>query len=249
MCELVNADTHTKTAVALQKIKSELNPYGRGVSFEARYLTKKERFRGSSPVNQDYYLKDSHIWKALSLYELRPNEQHLQILLLQLEFLIKYDWERSKSEVKSETKWFALSIVFSLVGIACFVLAEWSHMSLVGHAEINKLLNLSICGLGVIIIPYLSFSYNLPRWIFVADSVLWIILAGWLAISYYVSGNNLCYLLSLTFFGAGLILSLEVTTTGRAMQRKRYTQYLSGYWDAYEESQQSRTDPSPLDET
>lgn len=178
MCELVNADTNTKSAVALQKIKSELNPYGSGVAFEERYLTKKERFCNSSPVNQDYYLRDSHIWKALSLYEHRPSEQHLQILLFQLELLIKYDWERSKSEVKSETKWFALSIVFSLVGIACFVLAEWTHMSLVGHAEINKLLNLSICGLGVIIIPYLSFSHNLPRWIFVADIILWIILGG-----------------------------------------------------------------------
>lgn len=81
-----NASESNKEKESLQEIltqlKTRLNSYGNG---------------------KDDYLKDSHIWKSISIIEANENndsniEYEKSKLIDYLSLLLKYDWERSKSE-------------------------------------------------------------------------------------------------------------------------------------------------------
>ena len=70
-----------KKESAIIKLKSEINPYGKGMEFKNTKL---------------YYMKEGHIWDLLDGGE----EVDFDRLAFYIELLLKFDWERSKSEVK-----------------------------------------------------------------------------------------------------------------------------------------------------
>ena len=70
-----------KKESAIIKLKSEINPYG-----------KNMEFKNTKP----YYMKEGHIWDLLDGEE----EVDFDRLAFYIELLLKFDWERSKSEVR-----------------------------------------------------------------------------------------------------------------------------------------------------
>lgn len=71
----------TKKESAIIKLKSEINPYG-----------KDMELKNTKP----YYMKEGHIWDLLD----GGKEVDFERLAFYIELLLKFDWERSKSEVK-----------------------------------------------------------------------------------------------------------------------------------------------------
>lgn len=76
---LIDLTDDEKRTVAITKLKSQINPYGKNMDI-----------KNSKP----YYMKDGHIWDILDKHEIDYDR-----LSLYIELLLKYDWERSKSEV------------------------------------------------------------------------------------------------------------------------------------------------------
>lgn len=72
---------NSKKKSAIIKLKSEINPYG-----------KNMKLKDIKP----YYMKEGHIWDLLDSAE----EVDFDRLAFYIELLLKFDWERSKSEVK-----------------------------------------------------------------------------------------------------------------------------------------------------
>ena len=68
---------------AVSRLKSQINPYG--FDMNVKYI-------------HEYYMKDGHIWDLLSDFDY--SEEKSQKLSQYLELLLKYDWERSKNEVR-----------------------------------------------------------------------------------------------------------------------------------------------------
>lgn len=70
-----------KKESAIIKLKSEINPYGKDME---------------SKNTKSYYMKEGHIWDLLD----GGKEVDFDRLAFYIELLLKFDWERSKSEVK-----------------------------------------------------------------------------------------------------------------------------------------------------
>ena len=68
---------------AVSRLKSQINPYG---------------YCRNIKYTNEYYMKDGHIWKLLNSFTY--NEEDCEKLSRYLELLLKYDWERSKNEIK-----------------------------------------------------------------------------------------------------------------------------------------------------
>ena len=66
----------------LIKLKSQINPYGKDIEI-----------KNTKP----YFMKDGHIWDEL---EKSDQERDYDRLSFFVELLLKYDWERSKQEIK-----------------------------------------------------------------------------------------------------------------------------------------------------
>lgn len=66
---------------AINRLETQLNPYGRNIEEN----------------NYEFYMNDGHIWKSLDNFDY--SSKNIKILTKYLELLLKYDWERSKSEV------------------------------------------------------------------------------------------------------------------------------------------------------
>ncbi|ORO77258.1 hypothetical protein B7708_05245 [Streptococcus oralis subsp. dentisani] len=68
---------------ALSRLETQLNPYG-------RYISKEDRY--------NFYMNDGHIWELIDNFDY--SNRSVKILTKYLEILLKYDWERSKREIK-----------------------------------------------------------------------------------------------------------------------------------------------------
>ena len=68
---------------AIKRLETQLNPYGRYISIEDRY---------------NFYMNDGHIWELVDNFDY--SNQSVKLLTKYLEILLKYDWERSKREIK-----------------------------------------------------------------------------------------------------------------------------------------------------
>lgn len=79
----LNSKFKYKREQAVIRLKAQINPYG--------YHTKIK-------YNSDYYMNDGHIWDLLESFNY--SNQECEKLSRYLELLLKYDWERSKNEVK-----------------------------------------------------------------------------------------------------------------------------------------------------
>lgn len=91
----------------LIKLKSQINPYGKDIEI-----------KNTKP----YFMKDGHIWDEL---EKSDQERDYDRLSFFVELLLKYDWERSKQEIKFKPSKFLdwsiyLLILFSIL-YSCYI--------------------------------------------------------------------------------------------------------------------------------
>ena len=68
---------------ALSRLETQLNPYG-------RYISKEDAY--------EFYMNDGHIWEIVDNFDY--SNKNVKTLTKYLELLLKYDWERSKREIK-----------------------------------------------------------------------------------------------------------------------------------------------------
>lgn len=68
---------------AISRLETQLNPYG-------RYDSEEDEYK--------FYMNDAHIWKLVDNFDY--STKNVKILTRYLELLLKYDWERSKREIK-----------------------------------------------------------------------------------------------------------------------------------------------------
>lgn len=101
----------TKKESAIIKLKSEINPYG-----------KDMELKNTKP----YYMKDGHIWDILD-----NNVIDYDRLSLYIALLLKYDWERSKKEIK-----FNPSTLFrGIIWLTLFILSIYSSVIIFNKTE------------------------------------------------------------------------------------------------------------------
>lgn len=105
----------SKKESAIIKLKSEINPYGRNMAF-----------KNTKP----YYMKEGHIWDLLD----RGDDVDFDRLRFYIELLLKFDWERSKKEIK-----FNPSDLFRrIIWLTLFVLSIYSSSVMFGKTENMK---------------------------------------------------------------------------------------------------------------
>lgn len=73
-----------KRAEAIQRLKSRINPYGKSKTFDNE---------------DDFYLHEGHIWSLVNTIDI-SNTSQIEKLSDYVRLLWKYDWERSKREIK-----------------------------------------------------------------------------------------------------------------------------------------------------
>ena len=73
-----------KRAEAIQRLKSRINPYGKSDTVED---------------GDDFYLHEGHIWSLVNTIDI-TNTSQIEKLSDYVRLLWKYDWERSKREIK-----------------------------------------------------------------------------------------------------------------------------------------------------
>ena len=124
-----------------------------------------------------YYMSDGHIWDLLD--DFSYDEQDLKKLSFYLELLLKYDWERSKNEVKVDNIFFwNIFVRWCLIG---FNLAILIWLIVIQHISSNHYLILLSLLISIIclsqqkkVISILSkVNYDLPRkeWIFITSFI------------------------------------------------------------------------------
>ena len=73
-----------KRAEAIQRLKSRINPYGKSKTVDN---------------GDDFYLYEGHIWSLINTIDI-TNTSQIETLSDYVQLLWKYDWERSKREIK-----------------------------------------------------------------------------------------------------------------------------------------------------
>ena len=73
-----------KRAEAIQRLKSRINPYGKNETVDN---------------GDDFYLHEGHIWSLINTIDI-SNTSQIEKLSDYVRLLWKYDWERSKREIK-----------------------------------------------------------------------------------------------------------------------------------------------------
>jgi len=73
-----------KRSEAIQRLKSRINPYGKNLTAEDK---------------DSFYLHDGHIWRLIEKIDISNTEQ-VEELADYVRLLWKYDWERSKYEIR-----------------------------------------------------------------------------------------------------------------------------------------------------
>lgn len=109
----LNDDRESEKSYAIEQLKTQLNPYGINCDCKGQY---------------SYYMKDGYIWN-----ELNKEEQNIDYKKLSafIELLLKYDWERSKSEVRNNYSTVilifvnAVTILFILYSFITFDICDY----------------------------------------------------------------------------------------------------------------------------
>lgn len=109
---LIDLTDDEKRTVAITKLKSQINPYGKNMDIKC---------------SKPYYMKDGHIWDILDKHEIDYDR-----LSLYIELLLKYDWERSKNEVSFQpTKMInqVLNLLLFFSAIYCLYIVSVNYIS------------------------------------------------------------------------------------------------------------------------
>jgi hypothetical protein len=121
----------SKVREALATIECQLNPYGK---YQERVTFDKGRHKmKNSEIN--YFLTDGHIWETICQFEENPSKEGIRVLLEYLSLSLKYDWERSKAEVRINYAW-AGAIITALVGFTYYawILPDMMHLNVIVFA-------------------------------------------------------------------------------------------------------------------
>ena len=110
---------------ALGRIENQLNPYGK-FRDEATFCCI-EKVNALSEAKKLFFFEDGHIWSSIKKFKEKRTQENLDELLDYLGLLLKYDWERSKSESKLNVHGIA-AILLSCLG--CWSYSQLSPSSL-----------------------------------------------------------------------------------------------------------------------
>lgn len=119
----------------ITKLKVKINAYGNSTFYDEKEsemisgkpnlfqkIKRKSQKRKQDVLQTKYYINDSHIWKQIHLLENNNyDEKDKRKLIDYLSFLLKYDWERAKSEILIDkqmiySRWiFAISYILVLL--------------------------------------------------------------------------------------------------------------------------------------
>lgn len=151
------------TELALQKIKSELNPYGKftenlDTAQPVQSSPSKPKFKSKKKIDNDlFFLLDGHIWNSISSYEANPfDRKALDTLIVLLELLLKFDWDRSKREVAGFSILVPtiLSCIFGAVSFALGTTNETDPSKIVSYVAAIMVISL-LC---ILVPPYCLFK-------------------------------------------------------------------------------------------
>lgn len=99
---------------ALAKLKVRINPMGMFTEVDIEHLNRKERI--------DCFMRDYYIWHIIRLLESEEDISKLKSmadkLIEAISLLVKYDWNRSKGEVKlleNSKLWISFYTIFTLL--------------------------------------------------------------------------------------------------------------------------------------
>lgn len=211
-----------KSLVALQQIKCEINPYGRLESNPTKEVKSFFKKRVKTVENKEHYLQDGHIWRAIKNYEIASSDQKdaaLNILLRQLEYLLKYDWERSKKEIRFNA-WLVGSFVSTMAGLAVLIILAWQTNPL----DV-KAIAFEFCVLTLFLIfsPYL-YTKGILSWgaffiffLIIIASILLVIIIGCLTPS-----TKGCYNISAVCFCIGFALNVMGSSKSKSALESEY---------------------------
>lgn len=116
--EELSKSNYRNISQVLTKIKVNLNGYG---------CYNKDEYPSDEQLD---FFRDEHIWKEINCLEVacaskHPSkkivEEHKQRLIKFLGLLLKFDWERSKDEIKMNLTAIASILAFSIMIITCFL--------------------------------------------------------------------------------------------------------------------------------
>ena len=112
---LENLKDNQKKDSALIQLKSQINPFGKNMDIK---------------YSKPYYMKDGHIWDILD-----NNVIDYDRLSLYIALLLKYDWERSKKEIKFNPS----TLLRGIIWLTLFILSIYS--SIIIYNKTNNLNN------------------------------------------------------------------------------------------------------------
>lgn len=131
ICEkLNNAESKDAVQTQLIKLKVKINAFGNTDIYDECYKNYNDCKMNNIDLDRknliqltQYFKNDGHIWKQIHKIESNDNfvKRDICILIEYLSYLLKYDWERSKSEVLFNTQVlysrfvFILSLTFAII--------------------------------------------------------------------------------------------------------------------------------------
>jgi|GEM_PF-1099942 len=186
--KIVSSDDET-IIVEIAKLKVKLNAYGNTDKYNDAYsrkisnqnlakvnkscicriiqniknrkILKKERNDNIKLVK--YYKNDSHIWNLIHKMEIENDysEKNKNILIEYLSFLLKYDWERSKIEIKFDRQFmFSIFLFFCSLGSVFLLETYYSEKEKIVENTIIIFVAFIMCFLCSLIPRYDLFNKN-----------------------------------------------------------------------------------------
>ncbi|WP_367006104.1 hypothetical protein ABZ559_09205 [Streptococcus sp. ZY19097] len=139
---------------AISRLKTQINPYG--IDF-------------SNKFTDDYYMSDGHIWDLLKNFHYSESETIK--LTGYLELLLKYDWERSKEEIKYKIP----DICYNLIRvISVMILGIGAFTS----SSSTWLICLDLCSIFLLVIQdFIENSWKADSFVSSKKRLGWIIVA------------------------------------------------------------------------
>ena len=174
---IVDLLSGTNRFSAIRRLETQLNPYG-------RYISKEDGY--------NFYMNEAHIWELVNNFDY--SNQSVKILTEYLEILLKYDWERSKREIKlnvfNSFIYFiliigslsnSLLILFKINDLASKIVLPLSSLFMVGsilyfESFIKNFNQMKIYKIIYIILLCLSMNYSIDGmiyWIIPQETMNW----------------------------------------------------------------------------
>lgn len=130
---LENLKDSQKKDSALIQLKSQINPFGKNMDIK---------------YSKPYYMKDGHIWDILD-----NNVIDYDRLSLYIALLLKYDWERSKKEIKFNPS----TLLRGIIWFTLFILSIYSSIIIYNKTEdLNNDLYLLLFIISIVSIIFVS---------------------------------------------------------------------------------------------